>query len=181
MKKSDQELGMHLKVSRRDFIHGISLASLGAALPGIAYANEQPLHKASTAEYYPPTKTGLRGSHPGAFENAHLLAREGKKWHKGKDIGENYDLVVVGGGISGLASAYYYRKQNPSARILILENHDEFGGHARRNEFHQGGQMRLAWGGVMNLEYPEFSDTVNELMAELGSIIVLFIKQIFHC
>ena len=75
-----------------------------------------------------------------------MLAREGKHWDAADDIGETYDLVVVGGGISGLAAAYYYRKQNPSARVLILENHDEFGGHARRNEFHQGGQMRLSWG-----------------------------------
>ena len=28
------------------------------------------------------------------------------------------------------------------ARILILDNHDDFGGHAKRNEFHQGGPMR---------------------------------------
>ena len=50
--------------------------------------------------------------------------------------GEEFDLVVVGGGISGLAAAYFYRQARPNARILILDNHDDFGGHAKRNEFH---------------------------------------------
>jgi len=175
-KKTDQSLGMFTNISRRDFIHGLSKASLAATIPGITFADGQ-INKSITGDYYPPAKTGLRGSHPGAFENAHLLAREGKSFKAGKDTGESYDLVVVGGGISGLASAYFYRKQNPMARVLILENHDEFGGHARRNEFHQGGQMRLAWGGVMNLEYPDFGDTVNELLTELGVDIKSLIKQ----
>ncbi len=45
-----------------------------------------------------------------------------------------YDLVVVGGGASGLSAAYFYRKEHPDARILILDIHDDFGGHAKRNE-----------------------------------------------
>ena len=56
---------------------------------------------------------------------------------------EHYDLVVVGAGMSGLAAAYYYRQQvGPNARILILDNHDDFGGHAKRNEFHHA---RVVW------------------------------------
>ena len=77
-------------------------------------------------------------------------------------LDETYDLVVVGGGISGLAAAYYYRKlHRPGSRILILDNHDDFGGHAKRNEFHQGGPMRLAWGGTVNMEYPKYSEVAN--------------------
>ncbi|MFT5521267.1 MAG: spermidine dehydrogenase [Enterobacterales bacterium] len=180
MKKTDKALGMHRKISRRDFIHDLSLASIGMSLPGMTFADEiaaidtpiTPMH-----DNYPPSRTGLRGSHPGAFENAHKLAREGKNWQSAKDSGESYDLVIVGGGISGLASAYYYRKQHPSARILILENHDDFGGHAKRNEFHQGGQMRLSWGGTMNLEHQEFSDTVNEFLIEIGVDVQGLLKQ----
>ena len=169
MKKKDKELGMDRDITRRDFIHDFSIASLGLALPaGLA------AHAASTTlgpgpAHYPPVRTGMRGSHPGAFEVAHALAREGKSFPAPADIDESYDLVVVGGGISGLAAAYYYQKRfGPDARILILENHDDFGGHARRNEFHQGGEMRLSWGGTMNLEYPLFSEEVNKLLAELG-------------
>jgi spermidine dehydrogenase len=111
----------------------------------------------------------MRGSHPGAFEVAHALARDGKSFTAPTDLDEQYDLFVVGGGLSGLAAAYYYRKRfGADSRILILENHDDFGGHAKRNEFHQGGQMRLSWGGTSNLEYPMFNDTVKALLGELG-------------
>ena len=122
--------------------------------------------------YYPPTLNGMRGSHPGAFEVAHSL-RDGTFWEKaGKPVetGEEYDLVVVGGGISGLAAAYFYRKQaGPSARILILDNHDDFGGHAKRNEFHLGGRMLLTNGGTVSIESPfPYSKEARGLLAELG-------------
>jgi spermidine dehydrogenase len=169
MKKTDRMLGMDRDISRRDFIHDFSLASLGLTLPAGLAAHAATGSPVPAGASYPPVRTGIRGSHPGAFEVAHALAREGKSFPAPTDLDETYDLVVVGGGISGLAAAYYYRKRfGPDARILILENHDDFGGHAKRNEFHQGGQMRLSWGGTMNLEYPLFSDEVNELLAELG-------------
>ena len=111
----------------------------------------------------------MRGSHPGSFETAHALAREGVRFDDPVDLDEHYDLVVVGAGISGLTAAYQYRKKfGPASRILILDNHDDFGGHAKRNEFHQDGVMRLSWGGTMNLEYLSFSDTVLGFLAELG-------------
>ena len=162
-------LGMGREISRRDFIHDLSIAGLGLAMPSALPARAAASFSTPASEDYPPIRTGMRGSHPGAFEVAHALARDGKSFAAPTDLDESYDLVVVGGGISGLAAAYYYRKRfGPDARILILENHDDFGGHAKRNEFHQGGQMRLSWGGTMNLEYPYFSDEVNELLAELG-------------
>lgn len=166
MKKTDSELGMDREISRRDFIHDAGVAALGLSLPISALANAD---STAAEEYYPPTRTGLRGSHPGAFEYAHALAREGKSFDPPRDLDESYDLVVVGAGISGLAAAHYYRQRfGKDARILLLENHDDFGGHAKRNEFHQGGQMRLAQGGTNNLEYWQFSDTVKALMDEFG-------------
>jgi spermidine dehydrogenase len=166
MKQTDRELGMSRRITRRDFIHDVGVAALGLALPlpGFAIGTTD-----SSGVYYPPTRTGLRGSHPGAFEVAHALAREGKRFDDPAKLDEQYDLVVVGGGISGLASAFFHRQlHGAQSRILILDNHDDFGGHAKRNEFHQGGPMRLAWGGTVNMEYPLFSDTVNGLIKELG-------------
>ena len=167
MGKSDRELGMGRDITRRDFIQGASLAALGLTLPVGAVLGGT--DAATQGRYYPPTRTGLRGSHPGSFESAHALAREGKSFDDAEPTGEIYDLVVVGGGISGLAAAMYYQDHfGNDARILILENHDDFGGHAKRNEFHQGGEMRLALGGVHNLEFQSFSPTVDAMMDRLG-------------
>src|SRR5439155_26010155 len=86
------------------------------------------------------------------------------------DTGETYDLVVVGGGISGLAAAYFYRKHaGSSARILILDNHDDFGGHAKRNEFRPGGRLLLTNGGTVAIESPfPYSKEARGLLTELG-------------
>ncbi|MEE4277760.1 MAG: NAD(P)-binding protein [Halieaceae bacterium] len=162
-------------VTRRDFIHDVALAGIGAAV-GLkagslvaAPADAATAPAASAGVYYPPTLTGLRGSHPGAFESAHALAREGVTFPKATASSESYDLVVVGAGISGLAAAYFYRqKYGEDARILLLDNHDDFGGHAKRNEFHQGDRMRLAWGGTVNIEYWSYSDVGLGLLRELG-------------
>ncbi len=112
----------------------------------------------------------MRGSTDGSFEAAHAL-RDGNFWKKAgrpKSIDEAYDLIVVGGGLSGLAAAYFYRQQNPSARILILENHDDFGGHAKRNEFRPGGRLLLANGGTWAIESPfPYSKEAAGLMADL--------------
>jgi len=119
---------------------------------------------------YPPLLTGLRGSHPGSFEVAHALAREGRR-----DFGpvagtdEVYDLVVVGGGVSGLAAAYFYRQQQPRANILVLDNHDDFGGHAKRNEFLVDGKHIIGYGGSQTMESPSaYSEVAKRLLQELA-------------
>ncbi len=169
MKDVDHKLGMDRDITRRDFIQDLSLASMALSLPAGVLAGALDGDVDSARVNYPPVRTGMRGSHPGSFEAAHAVALEGKAIANAVDLDEDYDLVVVGGGISGLAAAYYYRKKfGADSRILILDNHDDFGGHAKRNEFNQDGQMRLSWGGSMNLEYPMFSDSVNTLLGELG-------------
>ena len=121
-------------------------ARLWARVPGAA-AQDRP-------GYYPPLLTGMRGSHPGSFEAAHAL-RDGAKHDAGIETGETYDLIVVGGGISGLAAAHFFRAQTVNAgRILILDNHDDFGGHAKRNEFSLSGRMELLNGGTLSIESP---------------------------
>ena len=124
------------------------------------------------SKLYPPALTGLRGSHPGAFEVAHSL-RDGTFWANAgtpTDTGETYDLVIVGGGISGLSAAHFFRKQaGPNAKILILENHDDFGGHAKRNEFRVGKKFLLGYGGTFSIESPRpYSAVAKGIVAELG-------------
>ena len=159
MKKSDRELGMDREINRRDFLSGTSIAIAGAVLaPGTSEAQGREASPAPAASpfiegspsqetYYPPTRTGMRGSHPGSFEVAHEM-RFGKTWDEAQETGEEYDLIVVGGGLSGLGAAYYFRKAMPEARVLILENHDDFGGHAKRNEYVVDGRQVIGYGGT---------------------------------
>jgi spermidine dehydrogenase len=172
----DRELGMNRNITRRDFLNGMAVGAAGAfGSPWLAELLTAQTAEASAQDrpgYYPPALTGMRGSHPGSFEVAHAL-RDGTFWQKaGKPVetGEQYDLVVVGGGMSGLAAAYFYRRQaGASARILILDNHDDFGGHAKRNEFHLAGKMLLTNGGTVSIESPfPYSKVAAGLLSELG-------------
>ena len=183
---SDKKLGMQRAITRRDFVQGAAVAA-GAALqtgalgfPNVATASTSGSATAqgAMAADYPPIKTGMRGSHPGAYEIAHALARDGATFPAPEPTDEHYDLIVVGAGISGLATAHYYQQRfGPDKRILLLDNHDDFGGHAKRNEFHQSGDMVLSLGGTHNLEWWNFSETVNAFMAEHGVDVQAMRKQ----
>ena len=172
----DRELGMFRNITRRDFLNGVAIGA-GAAtaesfLPSLVWAGAAgEIAPQDRPGYYPPALTGLRGSHVGSFEAAHNL-RDGNFWKSaGKpiDTGEAYDLIIVGGGISGLAAAYFWRAQKPDARVLILDNHDDFGGHAKRNEFSPRSRMLLANGGTWAIESPTpYSRVARGLMDELG-------------
>ena len=165
---------MARNITRRDFLNGAAIAlAAGATLSPrellALEAGAAPPRSPIGKDYYPPTLTGMRGSHDGSFEVAHALAWRGEAPTDYALLDERYDLVVVGGGLSGLAAAYLYRQQaGPDRKILILDNHDDFGGHAKRNEFHAGGRMLLGVGGSLNLEHQNFSDTVHRVLRELG-------------
>src|SRR5579863_2257598 len=129
---------MGREITRRDFLNGVAMTAGATIMPWDLFAIKNDAKKGArekSSDYYPPALTGLRGSHPGSFEVAHGL-RDGTFWDsagRAEDTGENYDLIIVGGGISGLAAAHFYRKAaGENARILILDNHDDFGGHAKR-------------------------------------------------
>jgi len=150
----------------------IGAGGLLAADPYLAALLAQETSPEKEPGYYPPALTGMRGNHDGTFTYAHQL-RDGKRWDSAgapAKTGEAYDLVVVGGGISGLAAAYFYRKSaGKDARILILDNHDDFGGHAKRNEFRAGGRMLLSYGGTQSIESPgQYSEVAKGLLTELG-------------
>ena len=173
----DRALGMGAKITRRDFLNGIALTAGAAVVPAIIppemwAAAAADLEAQDVPGYYPPGKTGLRGDHAGSFEPMHKV-RDGVFWDnapKAVDTGESYDLVIVGGGISGLAAAHFFRQAaGDQARILILENHDDFGGHAKRNEFHAGNRTILGFGGTFAIESPSpYSAVAKALIEELG-------------
>jgi len=144
--------------TRRDILHGFGAVAAASFVPGRAFADEVLAAEIAGRHYYPPALTGMRGNHDGSFDVAHHLAREGKRdWGPVTEPDSGvYDLVVVGAGLSGLAAAHFYLKDNPQARILLLDNHDDFGGHAKRNEFNIGGRTHIGYGGSQSLQDPSF-------------------------
>jgi spermidine dehydrogenase len=172
MRADDRVTATDQPIARRDFLNGLAIAVgsiAGAMLPDMT--TEAFAGPAATQEdrgYYPPSLTGLRGSHPGSFELAHKL-RRGDLSLQVLQPTETYDLVIVGGGISGLAAAHFYRERKPSASILVLDNHDDFGGHAKRNEFKLGGRRELINGGTLGIDSPRpYSVIAAGLLGKLG-------------
>ena len=172
----DQQLGMGRRITRRDFLNGVAVgigALAYASLPDLAHGAHAAFQAGSdSAKFYPPALTGMRGSAPGSYDVAHAL-RDGDFWETAgspADTNETYDLVIVGGGISGLAAAYFYRKNvGKGSRVLVLDTNDDFGGHARRNEFHVGERLLLSNGGTQSIESPsEYSEVAKGVLHDLG-------------
>ena len=189
MNKRDRELGLDREITRRDFLDGVALAIGGAAASTLAgtrvhgqtaapgAASPQPPVSAqgaalggaaSDATNYPPMITGLRGQNEAAVNAGHAV-RDGKALGAPVDTGEAYDLVVVGAGMAGLAAAYFYRKQIPQSTVLVIDGCDDFGGHARRNEFMVDGKRLIAGGGTGALWRPNtFPPEAQELIRDIG-------------
>ena len=172
-------------ITRRDFLNGIiwtgaTAATTGWSITVMADALTTENINNIPSQSYPPALTGLRGSHAGSFEAAHALAWNGKN-----DWGEKildptpYDLIVVGAGISGLSASYFYQQTvKKDARILILDNHDDFGGHAKRNEFNIDGKTYLSYGGTQSIDSPfDYSEIARNLLTDLGIDLALFKKS----
>ncbi len=166
----DRDLGMHRKITRRDFVNGASVAAAGAMLlPNWAMAQEFAPEQA--ADYYPPALTGMRGDHVGSFEVAHQLRdRRSVDLSAATRLNESYDLVIVGAGMSGLGAAYFFLKNaGRGARVLVLDNHDDFGGHAKRNEFRHNGRLMAINGGTLNIEaHDRYNQPAKELLQDIG-------------
>ena len=175
---------MTRSITRRDFLNGTQIAIGASVLGPLAGCKTKAQSTtnaveatdfALAADYYPPAKTGLRGSHQGSWEAMHARV-QGRAWPQTAPM-ETYDLVVIGGGISGLAAAHFYRKAQPDARILVLDNHDDFGGHAKRNEFTIGGQTRIGYGGTEAIDTPSaYPDVAKKLLVDIGIDVQKFYK-----
>jgi spermidine dehydrogenase len=161
-----------VSITRRDFLNGVAL-TVGAAL--------SPTLRAQAERRYPPEWLGLRGSTDESAVAAHAL-RDGRRFDISRlPVEGEVDALVVGAGISGLAAAYFIRQRDFKARILILDNHDDFGGHARRCEMRVGGRLLLSYGGSESIQSPSalWSETALGLLRDLGVDLQRF-ETAFH-
>jgi spermidine dehydrogenase len=170
----EDRLGMNRKIPRRDFLNGAAIGITGAfgALHGFARETSRQRSDSADSDQYPPLRSGLRGQYPAAVEEFDSI-RNGKYIQfrlNDAAPSEGYDLVIVGGGISGLSAAYFYRiALGASQRILVLDNHDDFGGHAKRNEFQHEGRTFVGFGGTWSIATPfPYSYTAKSLIKDLG-------------
>ncbi len=176
-KKRDRALGMEAEISRRDFLDGVAVTVGGTmVVPVLAGATPAHAHTASPQlplpspppSDYPPSITGLRGQTDAAMNAGHAV-RDGQAFSAPVDTGEFYDLVVVGAGMAGLGAAYFYRKQIPHSKVLLIDACEDFGGHAVRNEFMVDGKRLIAGGGTAALWRPNtFTPEAQELMRDIG-------------
>jgi spermidine dehydrogenase len=166
----DRKLGMDREISRRDFVNGVAMAASSLALPVSALARKAE-YSAGAQNPYPPARMGMRGSHPGSFEAAHALRDSGQADLSGVvGTGETYDLIVVGAGLSGLGAAHYFFKNvGRNAKVLVLDNHDDFGGHAKRNELEYQGKLLAINGGTLEIESPSrYNLWAAQLLRDVG-------------
>jgi spermidine dehydrogenase len=170
-----RDLGMDRRIDRRDFLNGVaigvgSLYAARHAAPLQAAAGFQAV--AAQGDGYPPRRIGLRGQYPEAIQSFAAIESGTYAQYPGIDVdtNESYDLVIVGGGLSGLSAAYFWQRAlGANQRVLILDNHDDFGGHAKRNEFVYDGRTFLSFGGTMSIATPyPYSYMAKRLVEDLG-------------
>jgi spermidine dehydrogenase len=146
---SDRDLGLDTRITRKDFLNATLLGAggllLGAAAPA-AWLGKDPGRGTRGAVRQDPW-TGYAGVGDYATSNGNTrpVLEAGHRIHDGTyarlpadaiDTGERYDVIIVGGGLSGLMAAYSVAKlTDRTATCLVLENHPIFGGGAKQNEF----------------------------------------------
>jgi spermidine dehydrogenase len=142
----DAALGLNTPIERRDLLNSTLLAAGSMLLSSIA-----PFQLLAEEDW---TGYGGVGDYARSNGNTYEVMTDGHKIRDhvyerastdAVDTGEEYDCVIVGGGISGLAAALFFQREGGANRTcLVLENHPIFGGEAKRNEFNVDGQRLTA-------------------------------------
>ena len=169
--RNDMALGMNKRICRRDFLNSVLLGSGSALLTALT-----PLELLAQQPFW-GGYSGV-GDYAGANGNTEDVMLSGHAVRDGifdssssqvVDTGEVFDMVVVGGGISGLAAALYFKDQAKAQKTcLVLENHPIFGGQARRNEFIIDGQRLMAPQGSNWFQIPFPSPLLEPFYARIG-------------
>jgi len=168
MDENPQERGS-AEVTRRDFVGGTLIGS-GAALLTISAPGTMSSAKAQTvpsplndlgADWTGP---GGIGDYAGKNGNTHPVVNASHSHIRNGDLDKRianaplvddlYDVIIVGAGISGLTSAFVTARENPGAKILILDQHAIFGGEAKQNEFEVDGYKLVAPQGSTGIVVP---------------------------
>ncbi len=155
----DRSLGMENQITRRDFLGSTLLASGSLLLSGVS-----PSELLAQPDNF--TGYGGVGEYSNSNGNTWAVLNSGHAIRdslydplpkEAIDIGETYDCVIIGGGISGLAAALFFqRNAGPGKTCLILENHPIFGGEAKQNEFIVDGKRLITHQGsaIYQIQYP---------------------------
>ena len=173
-KKNDDSLGLNQKIDRRDFLNS-SLLGAGGALyamssPSSVFGNDNNpnLPDQVADDWYGYGGIGdsklSHGNTPEILKGSHAV-RDGllsKSNARDLRVEEKYDLIVIGGGISGLGAAHRFKELYPEKKCLILENHPIFGGEAKKNEFNVNGQILTAPQGSNSFYYKTKNSDIKE-------------------
>jgi spermidine dehydrogenase len=140
-------------ITRRDFVNGMLVATGAGLLPGVpgsARATGVAIDASLPDDWYGYGGVGdyrlSHGNTPEAVAMAHRI-RDGGFGRIDRMSGpvEEYDLVIVGGGMAALGAALEYcKKRRAGQTCLLLDNHPVFGGEAKENEFDVNGITLLA-------------------------------------
>lgn len=172
--KKDNDLQLSDGISRRDFVNG-TLVGFGAALLTSSFSSVAKSQHAGAAFNDPWSGFGGVGDYARSNGNvasvrqaAHLI-RDGltsKLIENVEDTGEEYDMVIIGGGFSGIGAAYeFHKKYGNTKKCLIIENHPVFGGEAKQNEFEVDGYTLYGPQGSNDFGPPDADD--KGLIAEI--------------
>ena len=169
----ERELGLDTPITRRDFLDA-SLMATGAALlrtPAPLERQGAPINPEWDGFGGVGDYARSHGNTWASIQAAHAL-RDGKLGgpaarSKAVDTGESYDLIVVGGGLSGLGAARFFHKMR-QGRCLVLDNHPMVGGEAKRNEFLVDGTRLIGPQGSNDFGTRNLTGWAGDYWRELG-------------